>query len=573
MTIDPVTLAVIGNALTQITDEMDLAQEKTAFSSIISEARDRANGIYHEDNGEVIAQGRRGLPLFVGVMQATTKAVIDRGMSLAEGDVVIVNDPYLGGTHLMDVKCVRPFFYDGELWCYLANSAHWADTGGVVPGGFASSATEIQQEGLRVPPTRIVRAGEYDQEIVDLILANCRVPLERLGDLRSQVGALTVGERRLKALLDRYGKDTVEAAIAELKTRSERQMRAHIEEIPDGVYDFTCWLDSDGVVNEPLEVALTMKVSGSDLHFDLSASSPPCKGPMNTPWASTQTGVYIAVMHVFPDVPINSGCFLPIHIEPPTGTFLYAEYPRPCSGAAAEVSQRVCEAAIGALGRALPDRAHAGAFGTAGNISIGGYDPEKDRAYVMYYFTGGGYGGNWAGDGHSNAVNLIAFAKTQPYEILEKAYPVLFSDTNLHQDSAGAGRHRGGLGVGYKATLRRGQATVSFMMDKGRIPPHGILGGADGALTEIEISQGGRVTRPEHFSKGSNFALEAGDWVWVRTPGGGGLGDPRERDPALVRRDLARGYITPGRARDDYGFDPEPADGGGSRRGAGACRA
>jgi N-methylhydantoinase B len=554
MTIDPVTLSVIGNALTQITDEMDLAQEKTAFSSIISEARDRANGIYHRENGEVIAQGRRGLPLFVGVMQATTRAVIDRDLGLVSGDVVIVNDPYLGGTHLMDVKCVRPFFYRGELWCYLANSAHWADTGGFVPGGFASSATEIQQEGLRIPPTRIVRAGTYDQEIVDLVLANCRVPLERLGDLRSQVGALSVGERRLTALLDRYGRDTVDAAIIELRARSARQMRAHISDITDGTYEFTCWIDSDGVVNEPLRIALSMTVSGSELAFDLSGSSPPCKGPMNTPWATTQTGIYIAVMHMFPDVPINAGCFDPISIVEPRGSFLYAEYPRPCSGAAAEVSQRVCEAALGALGTALPERAVAGAFGTAGNISIGGYDPGKERAYVMYYFTGGGYGGNWAGDGHSNAVNLIAFAKSQPFEVLEKAYPVLFSDTNLREGSAGAGRSRGGLGVSYRATLRRGTATVSFMMDKGRIPPHGIMGGGSGAPTEIEISQGGRIVRPEHYSKGNNYPLAPGDWVMVRTPGGGGLGAPAERDPAAIARDVRRGYLTAEAAARDYGW-------------------
>ena len=560
MNIDPVTLAVIQNGLTQVVDEMDLAQEKTAFSSIISEALDRANGIYHRDNAEVIVQGRRSLPLFVGVMQETTRSVVERRLDdLAPGDVIIVNDPYLGGTHLMDVKCVRPFFYEGQLWCYLANSAHWADTGGYVPGGFASGATEVQQEGLRIPPTHIVREDVYNEEIVEFIMANCRVPLERLGDLRSQIGALRVGERRLTALLDRYGADIVDTAILELKERSERQMRAHIRSIPDGIYDFQSFMDSDGVVNKPLSIELTVRVDGSDLYFDLSRSDPPCKGPMNTPWAATMTAVYIAVMHMFPDVPINAGCFVPLHIKKPVNTFLFAEYPRPCSGAAAEVSQRICETVLAALGKALPERAYAGAFGTAGNISIGGYDPERQAAYVMYYFSGGGYGGNWSGDGLSNGVNLISCAKSQPFEILEQDYPVLFEATGLRESSAGAGERRGGFGIQYKVTLRRGHAVASFMMDKGVIPPHGLLGGKDGNLTEIEVGQGGTVTRPEHVSKGSGFELEAGDWIQIRTPSGGGFGDPASRDRSLIQEDVRRQYMTAEEAAEDYGIEVETA--------------
>ena len=197
MAIDPVTLAVIQNGLRQIASEMDLVHEKTSFSPVISEAFDRSNGIYHRDTGEVIAQGEMGLPIFVGVMQFTTQAVIERRRDLEPGDIVIVNDPYLGGTHLMDVKMVKPFFYKGKLWCYLSNTGHWPDTGGMVPGGFATKATEIQQEGLRIPPVKLYRRGEMVQDIVDMILTNIRVPEERIGDIKAQVGALTVGERRL----------------------------------------------------------------------------------------------------------------------------------------------------------------------------------------------------------------------------------------------------------------------------------------------------------------------------------------------------------------------------------------
>ena len=221
-------------------------------------------------------------------------------------------------------------------------------------------------------------------------------------------------------------------------------------------------MDSDGIRDEPLWDRARLEVKGSDIHFDFSRSSPPCRGPMNTPFAATQSAVYIGVRHMFPDVPINAGGFEPIHIAEARGTFLHAEYPRPVAGAAAECSQRVVEAVLGALGRAMPDRAYAGPFGTAGNFSLGGYDPKRDRHYVMYYFSGGGYGGYWSGDGHTNACATIAFTQTQPFEVLEPHYPVLFEEASLREDSAGAGEYRGGFGIQLQgeAAARRGLGVV-----------------------------------------------------------------------------------------------------------------
>jgi N-methylhydantoinase B len=363
MTLDPVTLAVVQNGLRQVASEMDLVHEKTSFSPVISEGFDRSNGIYDRTTGEVVAQGELGLPIFVGVMQFTTQAVIARRRDLEPGDVILVNDPYLGGTHLMDVKMVRPFYYRGRLWCYLSNTGHWPDTGGMVPGGFSATATEIVQEGLRLPPVKLVRRGEICQDIIDIVLNNIRVAEERIGDIRAQLGALSVGEKRLTQLLDRYGVETVDAAIAEVKAGSERLMRAHIGSIPDGSYSATAIVNSDGIVDRPLEVVLDMTVSGSDIHFDLSRSSPPCRGPMNSVWATTQSAVYVAMKHIFPDVPINAGCFAPFHIAPPDGTLLYARYPRPVAGCAAEVAQRIMEAVFGAMGQAIPERLFAAPAG------------------------------------------------------------------------------------------------------------------------------------------------------------------------------------------------------------------
>lgn len=545
--IDPVTLTVIEKGLQQVCSEMDLVHEKTSFSPVISEGFDRSNGIYGLGDGRMIAQGELGLPIFLGVMQETTRCVIEARDDLEDGDVILVNDPYLGGTHLMDVKMVRPFYYKGRLWCYLSNTGHWPDTGGMVPGGFNSTATEIHQEGLRIPPVKLVRRGRMEDDLVQMVLSNIRVAQERIGDIKAQIAALSTGARRLTALLDRYGQDVVETAIAELERRSERMMRSHIETIPDGVYEASAFMDSDGVVNDPLEVHVSIKVQGSEIELDLSKSSPPCQGPLNSVWATTLSAVYVGLKHIFPDVPLNAGCFKPIRVPKPVGTFVYAEYPRPVAGCAAEVSQRIMEAVFLALAKAIPDRLFAAPAGTSGNLGIGGYDPESGENYIMYYFSGGGYGGWWNGDGLSNGCSTIGISKSQPVEIMEQRYPLLFETFALHEGSGGAGRYRGGFGINYKIRLLRGQGKASFLMEHGRFGPPGILGGEAGAPNRIAIMQKGRTTVPEHISKGEDFVLGPGDWIEVHTPGGGGYGPAAERSADARENDRLQDYY-PGEA-------------------------
>jgi N-methylhydantoinase B len=426
--LDPVTLSVIESGLVQVCNEMDVAFSRAAFSPVIAEANDRSDGIYAADTGELIAQGELGLPIFVGTMQYSTRAVIDavregRASPPEEGDVYVLNDPYLGGTHLMDVKFVEPFFHGGRLFCWLANTGHWPDIGGAVPGGFSANATEVEQEGLRLPPVKLYKQGRLDPELWQVILSNIRVADQRVGDVRAQKAALNVGKRRLGALLDRYGAATVEAAIAELRARAERRMRALIAPIPDGAYEGEAVVDSDGVVDEPLFVRLTVTKEGDGLTFDLSRSSPPCKGPMNSVIATTRSAVWLAVKHVFPEVPANAGTFEPLRILDPEGTFLHARYPRPVSGCAAEVSQRIAEAVFGALVKAVPGRVTAAPAGTSGNLVLGGWDPERGRNYVMYHITGGGYGGNADHDGLSYGCSTIGISKSAPIEVLEQQFP------------------------------------------------------------------------------------------------------------------------------------------------------
>ena len=545
--LDPVTLTVIQNGLIQVCNEMDLAFVRAAFSPVISEGMARSDGIYDAADGALIAQGELGLPVFVGTMQFSTQAVIERVKShyagkVDPGDVFIVNDPYLGGTHLMDVRFVKPFFYKGEIFAWLANTGHWPDVGGMVPGGFSASATEVEQEGLRLPPVKFFKKGEMDQEILSIILSNIRIADQRIGDIKAQAAALTTGEQRLTALIDRYGAEVVRQAIAEMRHRAERQMRAKIADIPDGIYEGTSQVDSDGVIDEPLVIRMKITKAGEDLTFDMTGSSPPCRGPMNSVIATTKSAIYLAVKHIFPDVPINAGTFAPLKIVEPEGTFLYARYPRPVSGCAAEVSQRIAEAVFAALTQAIPDLLFAAPAGTSGNLGIGGYDPERQRSYIMYLFTGGGYGGFQGGDGLSNGCSTIGISKMPPVEVLEQFYPVLFEEFSLREGSGGAGEFRGGFGINYAIKLRRGEARVSMVMDHGRTGPQGVLGGHDGAVNTVEVNRGDVTYRPPHLSKDQDIQIGVGDVVRVSTPGGGGFGDPARRDPAAIARDVARGY-------------------------------
>jgi N-methylhydantoinase B len=553
--IDPITLAVIQAALGQVCNEMDIAFSRAAFSPVIAEADDRSSGIYDKATGALISQGELGLPVFVGTMQYSTAELIrligeGKAGAPEPGDIYIVNDPYLGGTHLMDVRFALPFYYRGEHYCWLQNTGHWPDIGGMVPGGFSAHATEVEQEGLRLPPVKLFKRGVMDAEIFWILNSNMRIADQRIGDIKAQAAALKVGERRLTELMDRYGRDVVTEATAEIRRRAARVMRAHIAAIPDGVYRSEAFVDSDGVVNEPLKIALGVTKAGETLSFDFTGSSPPCKGPMNSVVATTYSAVYLAMRHIFPDTPLNAGAFEPLRIKRPEGTFLDARYPRPVSGCAAEVSQRIAEAVFLALVKAIPDKVAAAPAGSSGNFALGGWDPAKGAGYVMYQISGGGYGGNCDHDGLTNGCSTIGISKSQPVEVLEQYYPILFTRFALREGSGGAGAQRGGFGVHYEVELLRGEAKASFVMDHGRFGPPGVQGGSDGAANVVRVHRGGETLIPEHLSKDQDIPLKAGDRVEVMTPGGGGYGDPFARDAALVERDVGRGYYTIDQARE-----------------------
>lgn len=577
MSIDPITLSVIQSGLQQVCDEMDLSFSRAAFSPVIAEANDRSDGIYSAVDGSLIAQGSSGLPVFVGVMQYSTRVLIEmiaagKAAAPQPGDIYIVNDPYLGGTHLMDVRFAMPVYRAGQTFCWLSNTGHWPDTGGAVPGGFSASATSVEQEGLRLPPVRLFKQGVLDPEIYAIICSNIRVADQRIGDVKAQAAALLVGEKRLVRLLDRYGDDTVTEAIAELRRRASQQMRANIRLIPDGTYTSVAYVDSDGVVNEPLEIRLAITARDGELSFDFSGSSKPCRGPMNSVLATTLSSVYLAMRHIFPDVPISAGAFEPLTVIRPEGTFLDAQYPRPVSGCAAEVSQRIAEAVFSALVEALPDRVTASPAGSSGNFALGGYDPERGQNFVMYQISGGGYGGNADHDGLANGCSTIGISKAPPVEIMEQQYPVLYHRYALREGSGGAGKHRGGFGLDYEIELRRGEATASFVMDHGRFGPPGALGGGDGAPNRVTLTRNGIPMTPDHLSKAQDIPLKPGDRVRVQTPGGGGYGDPLTRQPEAVAEDVRLSRYSISDAKTMFGVALKP-DGSVDAEGTKALRA
>lgn len=542
--IDAITLTVLQNRFRQIAEEMDIIFDRAAFSPIISEGRDRASGIYTGDEGLLIAQGTTGMPIHIGAMQFGVGAIARRKAGCRPGDIFMINDPYLGGTHLMDVKLVMPVFIDGQLFCFLGSSGHWPDIGGAVPGGYVTTATEVQQEGLRIGGIRLYREGVPDEDLLQLILDNVRVPAQRLGDLQAQVASLRAGEEDLRRVVAEYGIPTLNAAIKALRSQSGQLVREMIGRIKPGVYSFEDAMDNDGIVDEPLAIRLDMKVERDRIVFDFSRSSPPCRGPMNSVFATTASAVYISFKHLFPEIPMNAGIFEPLEVVAPESTFLSAQYPRPVSGCAAEVSQRIVDVCFGALAQALPERSTGAPVGTSINLAIGGYDPEEDRRYIMYFYTGGGHGGYAGGDGISNACTTVGLAKTPPLEIVEQHAPVLFEEYALRQDSGGAGEYRGGFGVQYTMRLLRGEARTSVLGDRSRKGPFGILGGTDGAPTKVAMSLSGKRFVPVMRTKDGNIPFHVGDSVSISTPGGGGRGDPKKRSPENIALDLHRDYVS-----------------------------
>ncbi len=553
-TIDPVTLAVVRGSLEQIADEMDLHLIHAAISPIISETNDCANGIFHPETGETIAQGRYGLPVFLAYMQFTVMKVIELARTeggFKPGDMWIMNDPYMGGSHLQDVQIIAPVFVDGELFAVMATTGHWMDMGGNVPGGWAPRATEIHQEGIVIPPVKLYEGGKLNQALVAMFRANVRLPNEIAGDMMAMANVFSVGTRGIESLVKRYGRAVLTDCLNEMIAYSERQMRSYIRDLPDGTYTWEDFIDNDGIVDEPIPVKLAITIAGDSMHFDFSGTGPKARGPLNMSRNTTLSSCFVAIKHIFPDVPVNGGTFRPISIDVPDGTLLAAEYPSPCGGYLDPMG-RVIDVVFGALSKVLPEKAPAAFFGTIGVVAVSGTHPRSRNYFVGVFPYPGGYGATKASDGLVNGTPPQSMANFMSLEMSEHRFPLRFDHFRLREDSGGAGWHRGGCGTEYGFTVWS-DMLVSVLGDRVDHAPFGICGGKPAAPNKVELVTGGKAWKPELRSKIEKEGFVAGDALRVGSPGGGGYGDPLKRDIAAVERDLNLGYISAVTAERDYG--------------------
>lgn len=551
--IDAITVAVVKGALESICDEMDKHLIHAALSPIISETNDCAHGIYHPTTGETIAQGRFGLPVFMANMQFTVQTVIERARECGgfrPGDMWILNDPYVGGTHLNDVNLVTPVFVGDELLAVMANTGHLMDIGGGIPGGWIPGAVEIHEEGLLIPPVRLYDRGERNDAVLNLIIGNVRLPDMIYGDLMAMSGALKVGEERFRAVIARYGTNVIQACQDDMIERAERQMRSYIAEIPDGVYSATDHLDNDGIIDESREFRVEMTVSGDSMHLDFTGTSPACKGPINLSRNTSISSAYVALKHIFPDVPVNGGTFRPVTFTIPDGTVISAQYPSPVSGYL-EVVGRVLDLVFGALVKAIPDRVPAPSFGTTGVVTVAGHHPHRNDYYVGVFPYPGGYGGTAQTDGQVHGTTPQSMANFMSLEVSEHRYPLRFDHFAMRDDSSGAGEHRGGVGTTYGFTAWS-ELTTSVLGDRVDHVPFGVNGGGDAAPNEVRFRTDGKEWVPPLRSKYQKLTLRPGDSVMVSSPGGAGFGDPLNRPVELVERDLNLGVISRSTAERTY---------------------
>ena len=551
---DAVTLAVVRGSLEQIADEMDLHLIHAAISPIISETNDCANGIFHPTTGETIAQGRYGLPVFLAYMQFTVQSLIEVANAdggFKPGDMWILNDPYFGGSHLQDVQLIAPLFVGGDLFAIMATTGHWMDIGGNAPGGWAPRATEVHQEGIVIPPVKLYEGGKLNKALVAMFRANVRLPNEISGDLAAMSNVFSVGPRGVEVLVKKYGRAVLSECLNEMITYSERQMRSYIAELPDGTYTCEDYMDNDGIVDKPSKVQLAITVKGDQMHFDFAGTGPKSVGPLNMSRNTTMSSVYVAIKHIFPDVPVNGGTFRAISFNIPSGTMLAAEYPSPCGGYLEPIG-RVIDVVFGAMSKVLPDKAPAAFFGTIGVVSISGTHPRSKNYYVGVFPYPGGYGASKASDGLINGTPPQSMANFMSLEMSEHRFPIRFDHYRIRDDSGGPGWHRGGCGTEYGFTTLS-DTIVSVLGDRVDYQPFGVAGGGPALASVVEFTTHGKSWVPEMRSKQEKEAMSDGDSLRLASPGGGGFGNPLERELAMVERDLNRGYIGRDTAESTYG--------------------
>ncbi len=567
--IDPITLEVLREAFVSIVREMRITLVRTAYSSILYEGED-FSCVLMDGQSQIVAMSKgQDHPLHIVPIGWSMRAVREKfGDDIHPGDVFLHNDPYSGGTHLNDVAMLWPLFAPGagtpegearcrsDIFVFPVVRAHWGDVGGMSPGSLSGGATEIFQEGVRIPPIRIVDRGRPNDAALELIFANMRGPRERQGDFQAMLGTCRKAAERIEALAGRYGADTMREAVAELMDRAEARMRHAIRALPDGCYEYEAHLESGRERLEPLTVRARVTVAGDAIEVDLAGTSPQTAGPTNVGPAMAPTGAFTIVKSFLdPGSDVNSGAFRPLTVLTPPGTIVNADPPAPCGGMV-EVKYCVETAVMGALAQALDGRVTGDLKGGGNHCYVGGPDPRSGETFIFYEYPAGGTGAHADGDGNNTvrAWTESDMTTLQPIEAVEQLYPVRVERTALREDSGGPGRFRGGLGLTRQVRIRTGGTRLSVLAEKAVLPPFGVSGGAAGARNHFWVRRDDRAVEPSPLpGKVSAFPILPDDVLVMDSSGGGGFGDPLERALDAVAADVVEGYVTPEAAESIYG--------------------
>jgi N-methylhydantoinase B len=556
MGVDPVTVEVIKGALIYAAEEMGIVLRNSAYSPNIKERLDFSCTVFDEKR-RLAAQAEH-IPVHLGSMQLAVQRGLERVRgNLEDGDMILFNDPYISGTHLPDITLICPIFYKGEIVGYSANKAHHSDVGGKAPGSMAGDATELYQEGIIIPPVKFIKNNVVDEEIASIILSNIRTPEIRMGDLRAQMAANLLGKRRVLEIIEKYGIETFRESVEEIMNYSERRMKVEINKMPTGSWEAEDYLENTGVGDERIRIRVKLTIKRDQLVIDYTGTDRQVDGPVNAVLGVTLSGVYYVLRCMTdPDIPMNDGCYRPVKVVVPEGTLMNPTPPAPVAGGNVETSQRNVDVLLRAFAQVLPERVCAACQGTMNNVAVGGINPEDGRPWTFYETIAGGFGGRRGLDGidaiHSHMTNTM----NTPIEAIEAIYPIRFLRYELREDSGGPGRWRGGVGLERSWMLLAPSATLSILAERTEIPPWGLLNGKPGAKGEYFIIKhdGERV----RLSSKCTVKIEKGDIFLVRTPGGGGYGDPLERSPELVRSDVLNGLVSLEAAAEQYGVAIDP---------------
>ena len=524
-TYDPIRLEVFKHLFSSVAEEMGMVLRRTAYSPNIKERLDFSCALFNAE-GQMIAQAAH-IPVHMGAMPMTVQTCI-KALEFAPGDIVIVNDPYNGGSHLPDITLITPIFIGQEgnqrLIAFAANRAHHSDVGGMSPGSMPLSQ-ELYQEGIIIPPLKLAEGGRMNQPFFDFLLANVRTPQERSGDLWAQIAANHKGCERMEELITRYGLDEVQHYMRGLLAYAERMTRRLIASLPDGTYRFRDQMDNDGITPEPAEIAVTITIQGDEVVVDFNGTSPQRRGSINAVYAITLSATYYVFRALIGlDIPSNSGCFAPITVMAPEGSLVNAHFPAAVAGGNVETSQRITDVLLGAMAQACPQQVPAASQGTMNNLTIGGWDPARQRHYAYYETIGGGMGARPTKDGSSAIQTHMTNTMNTPIEALEYTYPFRVRQYAIRRGSGGNGRYRGGDGIIREVELLH-DATVTILSERRHAPPYGLAGGQAGQTGQNLLIREGQIRQ---LAGKASLSVQAGDVISVQTPGGGGYGEWRE---------------------------------------------